>query len=91
MWLLRKNDRAAVKKSSVVEVQGAAGWLLGLFGRWPEGREKEQKRLQLVETLALGGKKQLMLVRCGDEMFLVGGGTESIETILRVKDNSACE
>jgi flagellar biogenesis protein FliO len=38
----------------------------------------------LVETLPLGGKRQLMLVTCGEEMFLVGGGPESVETIVRL-------
>jgi hypothetical protein len=39
----------------------------------------------LVETLALGGKRQLMLVTCGGESFLVGGGMDSVETIVPLK------
>jgi hypothetical protein len=39
----------------------------------------------LVETLVLGGRRQLMLVSCGREHFLVGGGVDSVETIVRVK------
>jgi flagellar biogenesis protein FliO len=42
------------------------------------------KQMQLLETLPLGGKRQLMLVQCGTEQFLVGGGLESIETIVKV-------
>jgi len=38
-----------------------------------------------VETLALGGKRQLMLVTCAGESFLVGGGLDSVETIVRLK------
>jgi flagellar biogenesis protein FliO len=48
-------------------------------------REVKRKQLRLVETLALGGKRQLMLVTCAGESFLVGGGLESVETIVRLK------
>ena len=44
-----------------------------------------QAELRLVETLPLGGKRQLMLVTCAGESFLVGGGLESVETIVRLK------
>jgi flagellar biogenesis protein FliO len=42
------------------------------------------KQMQLLETLPLGGKRQLMLVQCGTEQFLVGGGLESVETIVKL-------
>jgi len=38
-----------------------------------------------VETLPLGGKRQLMLVTCAGESFLVGGGVDSVEAIVRLK------
>jgi hypothetical protein len=41
--------------------------------------------MRVVETLALGGRKQLMLVSCGEEHFLVGGGIDSVETIVPVQ------
>ncbi|WP_373694179.1 flagellar biosynthetic protein FliO [Edaphobacter paludis] len=41
--------------------------------------------MHLLETLSLGGKKTLMLVSCGGERFLVGGGLESVETIVPLK------
>ena len=67
------------------EVQGLAGWLLGLLRGWRSQREMQRKQLRLVETLSLGGKRQLMLVTCGGESFLVGGGMDSVETIVRLK------
>jgi hypothetical protein len=67
------------------EVQGVAGWVLGLLRGWRGQREMQRKQLRLVETLSLGGKRQLMLVTCGGESFLVGGGMESVETIVRLK------
>jgi hypothetical protein len=67
------------------EVQGLAGWLLGLLRGWRGQREMQRKQLRLVETLSLGGKRQLMLVTCAGESFLVGGGIDSVETIVRLQ------
>jgi hypothetical protein len=67
------------------EVQGLAGWLLGLLRGWRGQREMQRKQLRLVETLSLGGKRQLMLVTCAGESFLVGGGMDSVETIVRLQ------
>jgi len=66
-------------------VQGLAGWLIGLLPGWRGQRAMQQRQLRLVETLPLGGKRQLMLVTCGGESFLVGGGMDSVETIVRLK------
>lgn len=67
------------------EVQGLAGWVFGLVRGWRGQREMQRRQLRLVETLPLGGKRQLMLVTCAGESFLVGGGMESVETIVRLK------
>jgi len=67
------------------ELQGLPGWLLGLLRGWRGQREMQRKQLRLVETLALGGKRQLMLVTCAGESFLVGGGMDSVETIVRLQ------
>ena len=67
------------------EVQGLAGWVLGMLRGWRGERAVKHKQMQLIETLALGGKRQLMLVACGGEHFLVGGSLDSVETIVRVK------
>jgi Flagellar biosynthesis protein, FliO len=67
------------------EVQGLAGWVFGLVRGWRGQREIQRRQLCLVETLPLGGKRQLMLVTCAGESFLVGGGMESVETIVRLK------
>ena len=76
------NNVAAI---AAPEVQGLAGWVLGLLRGWRGEREMQRKQLRLVETLPLGGKRQLMLVTCAGESFLVGGGMESVETIVRLK------
>jgi len=67
------------------EVQGVVGWVLELLRGWRGRREVQRKQLRLVETLSLGGKRQLMLVTCAGESFLVGGGMDSVETIVRLK------
>ena len=75
--------------ASTPEIAGLAGWLLALV-RWSRGqRECQQKQLRLVETLPLGGKRQLMLVTCAGESFLVGGSFESVETIVRLTAESS--
>jgi flagellar biogenesis protein FliO len=63
---------------------GFAGWLLQAWSARRGLRDRASRRLQLVETLPVGSKRQLMLVRCGDEYFLAGGGVESISTIVKV-------
>lgn len=67
------------------EMQGVAGWVLACLRGWRSERVAQRKQMQLVETMSLGGKRQLMLVTCGGEHFLVGGGPESVETIVRVR------
>jgi flagellar biogenesis protein FliO len=67
------------------EMQGLAGWVLGLLRGWRGERMVQRKQMRLVETLALGGRRQLLLVNCGEEHFLVGGAIDSVETIVRVK------
>jgi hypothetical protein len=76
------NEEASI---SPAELQGLAGWAWRLLRLWRSQREAPRKQLRLVESLALGGKRQLMLVRCAGESFLVGGGADSVETIVRLK------
>jgi hypothetical protein len=73
-----------VATTAAHEAHGLASWLLGLLRSWQGQREMQRKQLRLVETLSLGGKRQLMLVTCGGESFLIGGGVESVETIVRL-------
>lgn len=68
---------------------GVALWLIQaarlLWKRAGSARLRPAKRqMELVETLALGGRKQLLLVRCGGQNFLVGAGADSVQTIVRV-------
>jgi hypothetical protein len=82
-------DRAIAQRKTAVEgrgwVEGALKIMRGLCGQ----NDGLPRQMQLIETLGLGGKRQLMLVSCGGERFLVGGGLESVETIVRVKAGSS--
>lgn len=40
--------------------------------------------LELLETLSLGGRRQLFLIACGGERYLVGAGAEGVGSMLRV-------
>jgi flagellar biogenesis protein FliO len=88
MHLARISENHEMKKSGTMAAPdgcGLVGWVLDLLRSSRGQREVRQKQMRLVETLALGGKKQLMLVTCAGESFLVGGGLESVETIVRLK------
>ncbi|GGG81719.1 flagellar biosynthetic protein FliO [Edaphobacter dinghuensis] len=67
---------------------GLAGWLLRRLRR-TDGSRAAIKQMHLVETLSLGGKRNLMLVSCAGELFLVGGSIEGVETIVRVNSESS--
>jgi flagellar biogenesis protein FliO len=46
---------------------------------------RTQRRMELVETLNLGGKRQLMLVVCEGKRYLIGAGGDSVHSIAEVK------
>lgn len=88
MRILQRVRRGSLDGPVMTEpsgAQGFAGWILCLLRNWRDRREVQQKQLRVLETLPLGGKRQLMLVTCAGERFLVGGGPESVETIVRLK------
>jgi hypothetical protein len=88
MRVLQRAEQGKLNNAATTaahEVQGLASRVLGLLKGWHGQHEMQRKQLRLVETLSLGGKRQLMLVTCAGESFLVGGGVESVETIVRLK------
>jgi flagellar biogenesis protein FliO len=64
-------------------IGGVAGWIAN-FLRVPlsKVRGRSAKRMQLVETLTLGGRRQLLLVTCDNRSFLIGAGSDQVGTIL---------
>ncbi|HEV2709761.1 MAG TPA: flagellar biosynthetic protein FliO [Edaphobacter sp.] len=73
------------RTKALPDLGGVGGWLLGLLRGVRSERRSAIRQMHLLETLPLGGKRQLMLVSCAGEHFLVGGGPESIATIVRVQ------
>ena len=75
--------------AEAVNPGGLAGWVLGLI----RGREarKTAKHMRVVEHLSLGGRRQLTLVVCDGQRFLVGGGADGVETIVRVGPEPVAE
>ncbi len=70
--------------------QGLGSWVVGaLQGRvrikWKStpsaNPARAHQKMELVETLSLGGKRQVMLIECQGERYLVGCGTDSVATI----------
>jgi flagellar biogenesis protein FliO len=66
------------------EGRGAVGWILDRLLTLRSRNVTGKRELQLLETLSLGGRRQLMLVECGNQRYLVGVGTECVETIVAV-------
>lgn len=88
--LLQSTSRTSTAQTSP-DLNGLAGRVLGLLRGLRSERQPTIKQMHLLETLSLGGKRQLMLVSCAGERFLVGGGLESIETIVRVQSDPSSE
>lgn len=45
------------------------------------GKSHPGRRLQFVETLPLGGKRQVMLIVCDGQHFLIGTGSDAVTAI----------
>lgn len=78
-------------KAGRYEAQGLAGWVLGMMKGRGYLREAAERQMRLEETLSLGGKRQLLLISCAGERFLVGGSMESVEVIVPVKSSAATD
>ena len=77
------HSRASSSEVEAPPSVGVAERLLSLLRRVRGERESGAKQLHLLEALSLGGKRQLLLVSCAGERFLVGGGLDSVQTIVR--------
>lgn len=53
------------------------------------GKARAKRRMELIEMLPLGGKRQLMLVVCDGQRYLVGAGGDSIHSIAEMRPLSA--
>jgi flagellar biogenesis protein FliO len=69
----------------------ASSWRASGLGRvWPllerlgVCRARSEAQLEVLETISLGGRRQLFLIACGGERYLVGAGAEGVGSMLRV-------
>ena len=84
------SDNGQKSQSEIVaEPQGLAGWVLRWWRSRQSLREVQSKQMHVLETLSLGGKRQLVLISCVGERFLVGGSQEGVETIVRVTSDAS--
>ena len=51
-------------------------------------RSKAKPRMQILETLALGNKRQVMLIQCDSDTYLIGANDTSVQTMLQMKPSS---
>lgn len=63
---------------------GLANFLLQWWAKRRSTSAKAARQMEVLETLRLDGKRHLVLVRCAGEQFLVGGGPDQVNTIVRV-------
>ena len=74
---LRTTTRAAANDG-----KGLAGWLITLYRSRSWSGTRVPPQMELIETLQLGTKRQLMLVVCDGQRYLVGVGAESVDAIV---------
>lgn len=73
-----------LKYGMAVQSEAARGWFqtcLIRMGRAVRLQSPSERRLQRLETLALGPRKSVHLIRCDDRYFLVADGPGSILSI----------
>lgn len=51
-------------------------------------RMHSEPRMELIETLQLGSRRQLMLVLCDGERYLIGAGNDSVQSIAAASGNA---
>ncbi len=71
---------------------GLAGWIAGALQgrvriRW-RGTARRVPHMQTLESHPLGGKRQLLLVTCDGERYLVGCGPDSVSSIVKLTSTS---
>ena len=95
----RAQEGAAATVAPPVSRAGGQGMLRRLLdalvslaaGEWVGSRPAAERHIRVVETMAFGAKKQLVLVSCDGERFLVGVGPDSVQSIVRLRSAAAKE
>ncbi|QNI35275.1 flagellar biosynthetic protein FliO [Edaphobacter albus] len=67
---------------------GLAGMLMAFWANRRSLKAGVLSQMELIETLPLGGKRELMLVQCAGKRFVVGSGSDSIDSIVLLDSES---
>lgn len=87
----RSHARMARLEEVEAASEGGMVWLiLEGWRRWKahtlrERRRSAKRQLFILETIALGPKQRLVLMKCGEERFLVGTGADGVTSVVRVE------
>jgi flagellar biogenesis protein FliO len=81
---VKNRARLILGSQGFAQNEGLAGWILSRLRSAYRAKASTQEKMRLVETLSLGGRRQLMLVECCGDRFLVGCGTDNVGTIARI-------
>lgn len=73
------------------DVRGLKTWALHALHALAslKARHTPRQQMRLVEKLELGGRRQLLLVSCSGERFLVGAGADNVQSITRLRPDAA--
>jgi flagellar biogenesis protein FliO len=82
--LVKGGARVISGSHRLTQCGGLAGWILSRLRSAYRAQVSMQKEMRLVETLSLGGRRQLMLVECCGNHFLIGCGTDNVGTIAQI-------
>ena len=63
---------------------GLVGWVCNVLGG--QGAARAAREMEVLETLVIGPRKQVVLVRVGGGRYLVGTGADSVDAIVRLDD-----
>ena len=71
-------------------IDALGGFLSWIFDALRRGRglAPKRKQMQLVESLPLGNRRQLLLVLCDGERYLVGAGADCVGSILAIEQRT---
>ena len=84
-----QSQSAGMKRHERGVCSELVAWLLLLFsGIRMGGTRASARRMQVLETLSIGPRKQLVLVNCDGETYLIGTGPESVQAIQRIESRS---
>ena len=91
---LRRNQAGGKGRThgeGALHLAAAAKYFLRVAARGLErlktsrSRSDKGRQMKLIESLALGNRRQLLLVVCENQTYLVGAGAESVGSILAVE------